>query len=126
MSMGSYYVPNKLQDSEAMEVYSAVSARDVSTSGNIPSGATIVQGIYYMWNDEGFTGKGWMYDIEGGPTNMYPEFRRDEDVAAYVQATGNLDAVFSHWNQHYTIVGWNNFYTEVGVDSGCMDVVHTE
>lgn len=122
MSSGGTYISNKFKDGEEydpVEGYS-VNTREVT----IPSGASIVQGIYYMWNDNGFTGRGWRYEIEGGPTNMYPGFLSNADVAAYVSTTGNLNAVFSHWAQHYTLEGWNNFYTAVGVDSGCMDVHH--
>ena len=107
------------------EIYSEVAAfstRDIT----IPSGASIVRGIYYMWNDTGFTGQGWMYEIEGGPTNIYrPDFGSNENVANYVAAEGNLDAVFSYWAQHYTLEGWDKFYNAVGVGSGCMDVDHS-
>lgn len=123
MSSGGTYISNKFKDGEEydpVEGYS-VNTRDVI----IPSGASIVRGIYYMWNDEGFTGKGWMYSTYGGPTNMYPDFHSDAEVAAYVSDIGNLDAVFSYWAQHYTLEGWDNFYNAVGVDSGCMDVDHS-
>lgn len=105
------------------EIYSEVAAFS-TRKNNIPSGVSIVQGIYYMWNENGFTGNGWKYDIEGGPTNMYPEFHSEEDVAKYVAAGNNLNEVFSQWSQKYNLVGWNNFYNAVGVNSGCMDVVY--
>lgn len=113
--MGGYYVPNPNQ-------YTQVAAYSVARDITIPSGASIVHGIYYMWNDEGFTGQGWMYSVSGGPTNMYKDFASDADVAAYVAEHGNLNAVFADWAQSYTLEGWDNFYTTVGVDSGCMDV----
>lgn len=124
MSSGGFYVDNKFAESEAYSPVAAysVSARDVP----IPSGASIVQGIYYMWNDEGFIGKGWMYGVQGGPTNMYPDFNSDDDVANYVATNSNLDAVFSYWSQHYTLEGWDKFYTAVGVGSGCMDVDNSQ
>lgn len=115
--MGGYYVPNPNQ-------YTQVAAYSVARENTIPSGASIVRGIYYMWDDGGFTGKGWMYDIPGSPTNMYEEFTSNDDVAAYVASKGNLDAVFSYWAQHYTLEGWDKFYNAVGVNSGCMDVDH--
>ena len=120
MSSGGFYVDNRFAESEAYSPVAAysVSARDAA----IPSGASIVRGIYYMWNDQGFISQGWMYNVEGGPTNTYPGFRSDDDVAVYVANEGNLDAVFSYWSQNYTLTGWDNFYTKVGVDSGCMDV----
>lgn len=122
MSSGGTYISNKFKDGEE---YDPVEGYSVNTrEGTIPSGASIVQGIYYMWNDGGFTGKGWMHGINGGPTNIYPDFHSDEDVAEYVAANGNLDAVFSHWAQHYTLEGWDKFYDAVGVNSGCMDVHH--
>ena len=106
--------------------YSPVQAFSYGRNGRtIPSGASIVREIYYMWNDEGFTGKGWMHDIEGGPTNIYPGFESDDDVAEHVTSNGHLDAVFAHWAQYYTLVGWDNFYNAVGVGSGCMDVDHS-
>lgn len=118
--MGGYYVDNRY-------AYEEVSAYSVSTFSNeIPSGASIVRGIYYMWNDQGFIGQGWMYDVEGGPTNMYPDFNSDEDVAGYVAEQGDLNEVFSYWAQNYTLGGWDNFYNEVGVGSGCMDVDHSQ
>ena len=69
--------------------------------------------------------KGWMYNIIGGPTNIYPDFRSNDDVAKYVANNHNLNAVFNYWAQHYTLEGWDDFYTAVGVDSGCMDVDHS-
>lgn len=115
--MGGYYVPNPNQ-------YTQVAAYSVARDITIPSGASIVHGIYYMWNDDGFTGRGWKYEITGGPTAMYPYFTSNDDVAEYVATNRNLDAVFSHWAQHYTLEGWDNFYDAVGVGSGCMDVHH--
>lgn len=124
MSSGGFYVDNKFAESEE---YSPVAAYSVSArDATIPSGASIVRGIYYMWNDDGFIGKGWMYDVQGGPTNMYPDFKSNEDVADYVSTNGNLDAVFLYWSQHYTLDGWDKFYTAVGVGSGCMDVDHSQ
>lgn len=117
--MGGYYVPNPNQ-------YTQVAAYSVARANTIPSGASIVHGIYYMWNESGFTGKGWMYETPGGPTNMYSDFTCDQDVAAYVAEHGNLDAVFSNWAKIYDLTGWNNFYNAVGVDSGCMDVRQTQ
>ncbi len=124
MTGRSMYIRNKFADGEE---YSAVTAYSIGSGreGGIPSGASIVHGIYYMWNDDGFTGQGWMQKIDGGPTNIYPGFLSDTDVAAYVSENGNLDAVFSHWAQYYTLEGWDNFYNAVGVGSGCMDVDHS-
>lgn len=115
--MGGYYVPNPNQ-------YTQVAAYSVARDNTIPSGASIVHGIYYMWNENGFTGEGWRYDVKGGPTNMYPEFTSDESVASYVAANRNLNEVFTYWAQNYTLEGWDNFYDAVGVESGCMDVHH--
>ena len=48
MSSGSNYV-----SAPANQEYEAVAAYSVdSRDGTIPSGASIVHGIYYMWNDE--------------------------------------------------------------------------
>lgn len=113
--MGGYYVPNPNQ-------YTQVAAYSVARDSTIPSGASIVRGIYYMWDDGGFTGKGWMYNVSGGPTNMYEDFKSDEDVANYVATVGNLNAVFDYWAQNYTFEGWDNFYMAVRENSGCMDV----
>lgn len=115
--MGGYYVPNPNQ-------YTQVAAYSVARDNTIPSGASIVQGIYYMWNDDGFTGNGWMYSVKGGPTNSYPHFKSDDDVVAYLAERKDLNEVFSYWSQNYTLEGWDNFYNNVGVDSGCMDVYH--
>lgn len=123
MPSGGSYVKNPGYDPNEIEQYSTVQAYTISGKDiTIPSGASIVHGIYYMWNDGGFTGQGWMYNVEGGPTQMYPDFKRDEDVANFVANNGNLNEVFRNWAQHYTLEGWNSFYTAVGVDSGCMDV----
>lgn len=122
MTGRSMYIRNRY----AGEEYSTVSAYSIgSKEGGITSGASIVQGIYYMWNDGGFTGKGWMYEVTGGPTNMYPDFKSNEDVADYVDQNGNLDAVFKYWSEHYDLVGWHNFYMAVDFESGCMDVDHS-
>ncbi len=104
------------------EIYSEVAAFSTRNTTS-HSGESIVHGIYYMWNDNGFTGQGWMYEVKGGPTNMYDDFKSDQDVANYVAAGNNLNDVFSNWLQNYDLEGWNNFYTKVGVESGCMDVV---
>lgn len=118
MSSGGSYVKNKFVDEEQ---YSAVAAYSVgNTRTGIPSGATIVEGIYYMWDDGGFTGDGWKYNVVGGPTNTYPDFSSDEDVALYVETNGNLDAVFSYWSAHYNKYGWDAFYRAVNLN--CMDV----
>lgn len=112
--MGSYYVPNPNQ-------YTQVAAYSVARDSTIPSNASIVLGNYYMWNDYGFTGNGWMYDIVGGPTNMYGDFSSNDDVADYVTSKGNLNEVFEHWSAVYTVEGWHAFNIAVG--TGCMDVV---
>ena len=127
MSSGSKYI---------QAPYDAVSAQSVSTFANtIPSGASIVRGIYYMWNDGGFTGYGWKSDIEGSPIQMAIStgeiptagYTTDEEAAAaYVASEGNLNKVFDYWSRYYTLEGWHNFYTAVGVDSGCMDVDHSQ
>lgn len=119
MTGRSMYIRNRY----ASEEYSTVSAYSIgSREAGIPSGASIVHGIYYMWNDEGFTGQGWMQGVAGGPTNIYPGFDSDDDVADHVATHGDLDKVFSYWALHYTLEGWDEFYNAVGVDSGCMDV----
>lgn len=104
------------------EIYSEVAAFSTRNT-TILSNASIVHGIYYMWTDEGFTGQGWMYKVKGGPTNMYPYFDSDEDVANYVKNNGDLNDVFSYWLQHYTLEGWDNFYNAVRFNMSCMDVV---
>ena len=126
MPSGGSYVKNPGYDPNEIEQYSTVQAYTISgNSRAIPSGATIVQGIYYMWNESGFTGQGWMYGIEGGPTTIYPGFTNNDDVANYVDLNENLDDVFKYWAQKYTLEGWDNFYNAVGVNSGCMDVHHS-
>lgn len=124
MAMGTNYVRNREYEQERVQYQSLMASATSNSSNVISSGATIVEGIYYMWNENGFTGKGWMYDLEGSPTNKYSDFKNDEDVAEYVENTGNLDAVFSSWSMNYTLDDWHRFYTAVGVNSGCMDVVH--
>ena len=124
MAMGTNYVRNREYEQERVQYQSLMASATSNSSNVISSGATIVEGIYYMWNENGFTGNGWMYEIEGSPTNKYPDFKNDEDVAEYVENTGNLDAVFSSWSMNYTLADWHRFYTAVGVNSGCMDVVH--
>ena len=119
MAFGSNYVANP-------ELYSEVAAYAAGTGTTIPSGASIVQGIYYMWDSQGFSGKGWLYKVEGGPTNKYPDFKSDEDVEAFLRSKGNLDDVFEYWSQNYDLTGWDNFYNAVGTNSGCMDVVRPQ
>lgn len=119
MAQGSNYVRNPNKES-----YTDVSAYGIATYAGIPSGATVVQGIYYMWDDAGFTGKGWMCEVEGGPTQIYG-FKSNDDVREYLTTYPNLDEVFRFWSGKYDMEGWNNFYNAVGADSGCMDVVRT-
>lgn len=113
--MGSYYVPNP-------NLYTQVAAYSVARDNTIPSGASIVHGIYYMWNDDGFTGQGWMTGVPGGPTNTFPGFKTDQDVAEYLATHDNLNKVFEYWSTVYTIEGWDAFYKAVG--TGCADVYH--
>ena len=112
---GINYIPSPKEE------YDGVMAFSVPAEGT-----TIVRGIYYKWNENGFIGKGWMQKTQGGPTSMYPCFSDDNDVAEYVAVNQNLDAVFKYWSQRYTLEGWDAFYNAVGVDSGCMDVDHSE
>lgn len=127
MSSGSAYVNNRFAYDDQ---YVAVAAYSVNSAGNtIPSGASVVQGIYYMWNELGFTGQGWMTGISGSPTNMFNDgmYANNEDAfAEYAASVQNLNDVFSQWAENYTLEGWDNFYAAVGVDSGCMDVVHSQ
>lgn len=44
-------------------------------------------------------------------------------VEDYVARVGNLNQVFENWSQHYDLEGWHAFYSAVGIESGCMDVV---
>lgn len=126
MPSGGSYVKNPGYDPNEIEQYSTVQAYTISGNNiTIPSGASIVRGIYYMWNDAGFIGNGWMYETPGGPTNVYSDFKGNDDVAQYVATHGNLDDVFKNWAQNYTLEGWDNFYNAVGVKSGCMDVDHS-
>lgn len=125
MSSGGFYVDNKFAESEAYSPVAAysVSARDVP----IPSGASIVHGIYYMWNDEGFIGQSWYTGIEGGPTyefNNRQYANNDSAFAEYAATVPNLNAVFTEWAENYTLDGWDAFYNAVGKDSGCMNVAH--
>ena len=104
--------------------YSPVQAFSNRRDFSIPSGTTIVQGIYYSWDSSGFTGNGWFEHISGGPTAMFDfESAGYSSVEEYVARVGDLDDVFAYWSQNYNLAGWNSFYTAVGVDSGCMDVV---
>lgn len=74
----------------------AVNSRDTI----IPSGANQVGGLYYEWDDSGFTGMGFFTNIENGPTANFG-FTSDEDVLNYLnsQSEGqkNLNAVFRAW-----------------------------
>lgn len=126
MASGINYVKNP--------EYDRVSGYSVSTNDvTIPSGTTIVRGIYYMWNENGFHSNGWMTDIEGSPLNMYfsdglytGTGSNWEDWAdEYITKFGNLNAVFDHWSQNFDIQDWDSFYTAVGANSGCMDVDHS-
>lgn len=123
MSSGTNYVNNRYAYDEE---YSSVTAYSVPADNGIPSGASIVRGIYYMWNDQGFTGQGLMTGVDGGPTAMYPDFTSDADVENYISRVGNLNDVFSYWAAHYTLEGWDKFYNAVGVGSGCMNVDHSQ
>ena len=127
MPSGGSYVKNPGYDPNEIEQYSTVQAYTVSgNSRAIPSGATTVQGIYYKWNDSGFTGNGWMRTLPGSPTNIYePRFTSDDDVERHIEQYGNLNAVFTYWAQHYDLDGWHNFYMAVYRNPDCMDVVHS-
>ena len=105
--------------------YSPVQAFSNRRDISIPSGTTIVQGIYYSWDSSGFTGKGWFEHILGGPTAMFDFANAGySSVEEYVAGVGDLDDVFAYWSQHYDLEGWHAFYSAVGINSGCMDVVH--
>lgn len=83
------------------ENYEPVEGRTVNSRETIiPSDAYQVGGIYYEWNDEGFTGKSFFTDIINGPTNSYG-FNSDADVIDYLnslpEGQRNLNAVFLNW-----------------------------
>ena len=114
-------------------VYEPVSARALSGSFEIPSGATVVDGFYFIWDDGGFTGNGWLTNVQGGPTQIFFGANNDQAVEEYLnaqqEATGsaNLNAVFSNWQLpgNYTDAGVNAFLSAVGgLGGGCATVEH--
>ena len=104
--------------------YSPVQAFSNRRDISIPSGTTIVQGIYYSWDSSGFTGRGWHEELSGSPIAIFDFVDAGySSVEDYVAGVGHLNDVFAYWSQHYDLDDWDAFYNAVGTDSGCMDVV---
>lgn len=121
--MGTTYVERKIY--EEVNAFS-VSARNVA----IPSTATVVEGIYYIWNPGlGFQGTGWQETLEGSPMAVYDFGAYSGDTTVdkinnYIEQYDNLDAVFLNWSNYLdgldaqtSMVCWDKFYQ--AVPTGC-------
>lgn len=102
--------------------YSAVAAYSVDGTNTIPSGATIVQGVYYMWDEQGFISTGWHADMFGSPINSGLGNVSNDEVLAYIadpnRGNGTLDPIFANWNPDMN--AWDVFYNAVPL--GCKTV----
>ena len=110
---------------KAAPEYDGVSAYAVSSQNDviIPSGATTIEGTYFWWNDNGFTGHGWLLEYEGPHPfrdNTAQKLYTDEAVTTYFTNHENLDEIFRNWNPNFfDYMDFADHFRENGVASGC-------
>lgn len=95
MSSGSYYVPTPYVPVESR----AIGQNEIT----VPSGATLIQGTYFGWDSNGFSGKTWLLDvgINGSHpflNNSYQTLSTEQEIQEYFTTHQNLNDIFSNWN----------------------------
>lgn len=99
--------------------YSPVAANAIGTSRAIPSGSTVVNGAYFSWNENGFTGTGW-YITDGSPLDSAGI--TEENIDDYLAQNENLNSVFASWSPTFDgFMNWADNFREGGAGYGCAD-----
>ena len=90
--------------------YSPVEANSIPANRAIPSGATVVNGAYFSWNDNGFTGRGW-FITDGSPLDSAGI--TEDTVDDYLAANSNLNEVFANWSPSFDgFMNWADNFRE--------------
>lgn len=105
--------------------YEPVDANAISTyDATIPSDATLVDGVYFAWNENGFTGKTWLLDenIPSHPLkdNTYQQLNSEEEIAAWFESHADLNDIFSAWNPDFDpYYAFESLFAANGPAAGC-------
>ena len=100
--------------------YSPVEANSAPANRAIPSGSTAVNGVYFLWNEKGFTGTGWF--LTPGSPLWDSGLTTVAAVDDYLSTNDNLNEVFSAWNpSFYEFMDWAENFREDGKGAGCAD-----
>lgn len=103
------------------EAYVSIAAYKVNARDAVPSGATVINGVYFIWNNSGFTGHSFYTNIPYGPTASYG-FKSDQAVIDYITANINLDDVFASWNPTFDeFMYFADLFRTGGEAYGCAD-----
>lgn len=102
-------------------VYAPVDAVAVSARNAIPSNVTIVDNVYYSWNENGFVGVSWFFNISGSPM-VNAGLTSEELVEEYFNDHTDLNDVFDAW--HPDKKEFDDFYNAVKDNAyNCYDIV---
>ncbi|MFR8034757.1 MAG: hypothetical protein ACLU6W_12210 [Lachnospiraceae bacterium] len=102
-----------------------VMARATPADITIPSSATVVYGVYFAWNENGFLGKSWLFDYKNIShplrDNTYRQLRSTEEVNQWFkEGNDNFDALFSAWSAgYYDYLDFANLFNEGAVCENC-------
>lgn len=97
--------------------YSPVEANSAPANRAIPSGATAVNGVYFSWNEKGFTGSGW-YITDGSP--LASAGITEQSIDDYLAENENLNSVFASWSPTFEgFLNWADNFREDGPGAGC-------
>lgn len=114
MSSGGNYV------AAPANPYETVAAYGVDSNITVPSGARTIEGAYFAWDSNGFTGKGSWF-LGQGPM---VEFSTAEEVEEYIngEGAGTLNGVFSKWAPSYDeFMNFADNFRTGGAAAGCAD-----
>lgn len=105
--------------------YEPVDANAISTyDATIPSDATLVQGVYFAWNENGFTGQTWLLDAEilSHPLkdNTHQQLNSEEDIATWFETHTDLNDIFSSWHPNFEqYFAFESLFVAGGPAAGC-------
>lgn len=102
-----------------MAPYSEVQAMAMPMTNSVPSGATVVNGAYFNWNESGFVGTGW-YITDGSP--LASAGLTLDTIDQYLADKGNLNEVFANWAPNFNeFMSWADNFREGRSGAGCAD-----
>ena len=100
--------------------YSPVEANSAPANRAIPSGSTVVNGAYFSWDEDGFSGTGW-YITPGSPLSDYG-LTTEEAIHEYLSSYTNLNEVFSAWSPSFDeFMNWADNFRNGNKGEGCAN-----